>query len=365
MEVAKLEQIDSTHVLCRGRTFVYFGGCDYLRMSWHSAVRRAAIQGINSAGLNVAASRMTTGNHPVYDQLERRLKAFFRAPSATLVSNGYLTNLAVLQGLGSDLGLILIDENAHGSLRDAAMLAGTKVESFAHCNVGDLAKRIARHRNEAIMVMTDGVFAATGRLAPLGEYQRVIPNAGWLLVDDAHGVGVLGKTGRGSLEHWKLKRGRVIQTLTLSKALGVYGGVIVGASSIRRRIVANSSIFSGNTPLPPPLVLAAMRAVEVVDGSPAIRERLWSNVRFFENELSVGISNPVKLVFPVWSVAPSMSSRTKTLQRKLLAADIHPPFIRYPGGPENGFFRFAICSRHSRTQLRQLAAVLRDARVLN
>jgi 8-amino-7-oxononanoate synthase len=347
-----IEQLDATHVRWQGKRFVYFGGCDYLRLSWHPRIRRAVSNGVQRDGLNVGASRMTTGNHPVYAATEKKLEKFFAAPSVSLVSSGYLTNLVVAHGCRGMVDNVLIDESVHPSLLDAARLLDVKVGSFRHLDAGDLRRKINRVRGR-VMVMTDGVFAHDGSLAPLSDYRASLPDDGILLADDAHGVGVLGGTGRGSLEHWGIGYDRVIQTATFSKAFGVYGGAVLGSRELRNRITS-AGAFVGSTPLPPNIVTGIGTAVGVVKVGGARRRRLDRNCR-----LVASVSGLEFAGFPVFTVVPRNPRQRRQVVRRLTAAGIHPPFIRYPGGIDTGFFRFAIASEHSRRQLEDLSEVLR------
>src|ERR1041384_6864694 len=193
-----LEQIDTTHVRSRGRALVFFGGCDYFRLGQHPALLRAAAQGLRHYGLNVAASRKTTGNHPLYEQLESALARFFGAESATLASTGYVTDLVVAQAMAGEFTHVLLDELAHPALGDAAGMFGARVVRFPHAQVEAVRRTGVRLGSEArIILLTDGMFSRDGSVAPLRAYRRALPRRAWLLVDDAHGAGVVGATGRG------------------------------------------------------------------------------------------------------------------------------------------------------------------------
>ena len=333
-----LEMIDATHVRWRGRRMVYFGGCDYLRLSVNPTIRAAMEKGV----INVAASRMTTGNHPVYAHVEKAIAAWFRVPSATLCSSGYLTAIAVGQALEGEVDRVLIDERAHGCLRDAARLTGAEVVEFCHRDVADLARRI---RSGRLLLMTDGVFAADGAIAPLRDYLKALPRGARMLVDDAHGAGVLGENGRGSTEFAAVGHGQIIRTITFSKAFGVYGGAILGSMALRRRLMERSRAVVGNTPLPPMYAHGILAALKLA--TPAKRRRLMSNAR----RLMPGAE------FPVLSFE---SENAERVCGALIEAGIHPPWIRYPGGASKGFFRFAVSSGHTPAQLRDLVAVLRQ-----
>jgi 8-amino-7-oxononanoate synthase len=353
-----LQAAGRTHVLQRGRKLSYFGGCDYFRMSSHPQVLRALRDGLRDFGLNVSASRMTTGNHPVYERLERSLAAFFGSPTATLAPNGWTPNAMVAQALSGRFSHVLMDERAHASLADAARLLDCPVIKFRHRDAEDLARIIQRLGSVKPLLMTDGLFSHDGSVAPLREYLAVLPRGGMLLVDDAHGAGVLGPTGRGTPEHAGVPTSRIIQTITLSKAFGVFGGAVLGPEKLRADIIARSGIFTGSTPLPPPLACAALKSITILRSNHRMRERLGRNVVHLRRQLRTGGIPVPELPGPIISLVPRSKGEAGRLARRLLAAGIHPPFIRYPGGPENGYFRFAISSEHTLAQLTLLASVL-------
>jgi len=354
-----LQQIDRTCVLWRGRRLAYFGGCDYFRLASHPAVLRAMQIGLEKYGLNVAASRKTTGNHRLHGELEKALAAFFGGESALLVSNGYLTNLAVAQALAGDFSHVLIDARAHGCLVDAAVFFDCPVITFSHRDCADLRRILQRlGRSARPILLTDGMFSHDGSVAPLREQQEILPRDAWMLVDDAHGAGILGRRGRGTVELAGIRRERVIQTMTLSKALGVYGGAILGSRQLRGRIIARSRVFVGGTPLPLPLANAALTAVKVLKANAGWRTRLHRRAAGIKAALrDRGWSLP-DAPGPIIPFVPRDEREAAALKRKLLAAGIHPPFIHYPGGPENGQFRFVISSEHTGAQLAALVKVL-------
>ncbi len=355
---AALEPAGRTHVIQRGRKLCYFGGCDYFRLSSHARVLRALGEGLKKFGLNVSASRMTTGNHPVYERLEKSLAAFFGAETATLASNGWLPNSMVAEAFAGRFSHALIDERAHPSLADAARLLDCPVIKFRHRDAADVARHIRRLGAIKPLLLSDGMFSHDGSVAPLKEHLAALPRGGWMLVDDAHGAGVLGKSGRGTLELAGVSRSRVVQTITLSKAFGVFGGAVLGPAELRSAIIERSGIFTGSTPLPPPLAWAALASVAVLKANRRLRERLNQNVRHLRERLREGGIAVPENPGPIVALTPANAGEGRRLSRRLMAAGIHPPFIRYPGGPEGGSFRFAISSEHTGEQLDRLAGVL-------
>lgn len=355
----ELQQIDRTYVRYRGKKLVYFAGCDYFRLASHPKVLQAVKEGVDKYGLNVAASRRTTGNHELYGKLEAALAKFFGVKDAILTSNGYVTNLAVAQGLAGEIQHVFVDERAHACLQDAAQLMGCPVTVFWHRSPGSLlTKWRDAGRPKRCLVMTDGVFAHDGSLAPLKDYLTVLPKDALLVVDDAHAAGVYGAKGRGSVEHWKLPRNRVIQTATLSKAFGVYGGVILAPKKWHERIVARSRLLVGNTPMPLPLVNGCLASVAERQRDGSLRKRLFANIEWLRKKLKAADFDLPENASPIFPIIPESKQKTERLKKSLLKGGIYPPFIQYPGGPENGYFRFAISSEHTREQLRKLVEVL-------
>lgn len=354
-----LQQVERTFVLRRGCKLAYFGGCDYFRLSSHPEVLAAMREGLEQFGLNVAASRKTTGNHPLYEKLEAALAAFFCVDAAVLVSNGYLANLVVAQALAGDFTHALIDERAHASLFDAAALLDRPLMAFKHRDAAD-ARRVARvaGRRARLLLLTDGLFSHSGQVAPLGDYLRLLPKSTVLLVDDAHGAGTLGPHGRGTVEWLGVSDERIIQTVTLSKAFGVYGGAVLGSRGLRDRIVSRSRLFIGNTPLPLPLAYAALAALDVVRAEARMRRRLLVNTRYVKAAFDEAGFPTTDGPGPIVPIEPRDARQAQSLRRRLLAHEIHPPLIRYLGGPASGYFRFAISSEHSAEQLDALARCL-------
>ncbi|MGZ8939115.1 MAG: aminotransferase class I/II-fold pyridoxal phosphate-dependent enzyme [Limisphaerales bacterium] len=348
-----LQQVDRTRVLWRGCKFSYFAGCDYLRLSSHPAILQAVRKSLDEFGLNVSASRKTTGNHRVYTELETATRRFFGADAAILTSSGYLTNIIAAQGMRERIAHVLLDERAHGSLRDALVFLGCPVTEFAHLDPRDLAKKIPRGiARDRLALFTDGMFSHSGAVPPLAEYRRVLGPGALLWIDDAHAAGILGAKGRGSVEECGLDRHNVIQTITYSKAFGTYGGAILCEKAVAADIVEKSCAVVGNTPLPLPLASASLAALKLCTA--ALRKKLFGKIELFWNEL--GAAPPGQLS-PIISVAPNNAG---ALRRRLIAAGIYPPLIHYPGGPERGYFRFAISSEHSAAQIKQLATVLTE-----
>jgi len=359
-----LQFVGLNEVRLRGRSLLYFSGCDYFRLARHPEVAQAVVATLTEHGLSVAASRRTTGNHPLYARLEAALASFFGTESALLLPDSYFAPMSVAQTLAGEFTDIFIDEFAHGALRDAARMFDGPATPFQHRNPVDLARLFAPHRRNPgfrPMVLTDGMFGHDGSVAPLREYLQLLPPRGRLLVDDAHGVGILGATGRGALEYARVPSRlarRVMLCATLSKAFGTYGGVVLGSHALRRKILAGSRLFAGTTPLPLPLVGAALHALKILRREPGRRRRLHENVGHVRSQLRAAGWDIQEQPGPIVRLPPLDETRTRALKSRFLAAGIYPPFLKYGHASARGFFRLVIASEHTRAQLDQVVAVL-------
>lgn len=363
-EPAVLEQVEVTWVREAGVRRVYFGGSDYLRLSWHPAVRRAMAEAVESQGPSACASRMTTGNVPVYGELEAALAGFFKVRSATLTSSGYLAPLVAVQALVEEHTHVLMDQRAHACLVDAARWTGLPVRTYGHRDAADLERlRRGLGRGARALVLTDGLFTHSGEVAPLAEIMEGLPRCDTLIVDDAHGLAVLGEEGRGSSEWSGVDLRRCVVTGTLSKGFGVYGGLVLASGAVRRAILARSGIFTGNTALPPPCASGVLAALAVLgqEGSER-RKRLHRHSRWLRQRLRdeghVVADGPGPMVI----VVPRSAAEARRWCARLRSAGIHPPWIRYPNGPAPEFFRFALSSEHTEEQVARLAEVLHECR---
>jgi 7-keto-8-aminopelargonate synthetase-like enzyme len=261
--------------------------------------------------------------------------------------------------LSGNFSHALTDARSHPSFADAARFLDCPVLEFKHRNPEDLARCVRRCGPGArLIVLTDGMFAQDGSTAPLDQYLKLLPRDAVIVVDDAHGAGVLGKNGRGTLEELQVSRRRIIQTITLSKAFGAYGGAILGPRSLRQKIFQRSHLFIASTPLPLPLANAAIRALDLVRKHRELRQRLLSNAAYVKKAIRQAGFDLAPTPGPILPVKPADRREAARMKRTFLKAGIYPPFIKYPGGPAGGFFRFVISSEHTPQQMRKLLQVL-------
>jgi 7-keto-8-aminopelargonate synthetase-like enzyme len=251
-----------------------------------------------------------------------------------------------------------VDERAHAALQDASQLLNCPVLKFKHRDPESFATTLGRCGKAARpIVLTDGMFSRDGSTAPLKAYLKLLPQDGLLMVDDAHGAGTMGKSGKGTVELEGIGRDRVVQNITLSKAFGVYGGAILCSQKLRKQLVS-SRLFAGSTPLPLPLAFAARQAVQLVRQNKTLRSRLLENAAFVKTRLrQAGLSLP-DAPGPIVCIQSADRKKVERLKRALLAGGIFPPLINYHSNPGNGYFRFVISSEHTRKQLEALVQTL-------
>jgi 8-amino-7-oxononanoate synthase len=276
-----------------------------------------------------------------------------------VVPAGYLTDLMVAQALAGQFSHALIDECAHPALFDAARFLDCPVLKFKTQDPAAVRDAVSRcGPGSKLALLTDGMFSHNGSAAPLKTYLKVLPPDSLLLVDDAHGAGVLGDSGRGTLEWAGVSRQRVIQTVCFSKAFGAYGGAVLATRALRRLVLETSGAFIGSTPLPLPLAGAVLEAIGVLNKGERLRRRLRANTERVRKGLrSAGLNVP-EHPGPIVSLSPSGQHAADQLHRWLLRAEIFPPLLRYPGSLRAGYFRFVISSEHTAAQLDLLIDVI-------
>ena len=339
---------------------IVISGCDYLGLSDDAVIREAWLKASASGPLQTGASRATTGDHPLYRRAEKAIADFLNEPAAVLTATGYLASLAVAQGLRDQATHVVVDASAHNCVQDGARLSGLPILSFASGDARALRSVLSNLPPSARpLVATDGVYGIRGGMAPLNEYLLALPTSGWLWVDDAHGLGSVGPTGRGSPEFFSLRDSRLIRSVTFSKALGVAGGAVIGDASLMEQVRTRAGAYLGSSA--PPLAIAAAIAAAVVrvDKLPGRVRRLQELARRFSNALP---SRPEILNdsrTPVTAIHPRDAAQAQRLTEALTQAGFVPPWIRYPGGPGGGFFRIALKATHSRSQMDRLSRAIR------
>lgn len=275
-QAVESEQCPEVTVL--GRKMVMLGSNNYLGLTNHPKVKEAAMEAVKKYGTGCAGTRLLNGTLDLHVKLEQKLASFFRKEAALTFSTGYQTNLGIISCLAGKHDVVVIDKLDHASIIDACRLSFAETKKFKHNDLASLEYALRESGNRGKLVVVDGVYSMEGDIAPLPDILRVCRKFGArLMVDDAHGIGVLGRTGRGTAEHFGLEQEIDIIMGTYSKSLASIGGFIAASEEVIHYMKHTSRplIFSASPP--PASVAAVIAALEIIDGEPERRERLWHN----------------------------------------------------------------------------------------
>ncbi|NIB42484.1 aminotransferase class I/II-fold pyridoxal phosphate-dependent enzyme [Pseudomaricurvus alkylphenolicus] len=361
MKTEPLQRIGATHVLFQGRKLSYFAGGDYHGYNADPRLKALARDTIDKFGLSASASRSTTGNHPLYGELEFELCRFMDVESATLCGQGYAANLIFAQALQQEFDHLLVDERCHVSLRDAARLIKLPVSMYRHYDMTHL-EELLKTRQGRSLIVSDSVGGMLGDMAPLTELvELALQYDARALIDESHGLGVLGSAGRGGAEAAGIdsqlcNNGTVMRTSSLGKAIGAHGGVILGGDALAEQLQKVPMLFGTATP-PLPYVAVAKEVLRGLGADPSPVRRLQERAYTVKKLVSdMGFAVEVNAM-PVFAL--SFEPRQQALAREqLLAHDIYPAAINYPGLPDRGVFKFMLSSAHSESQIEALLKAL-------
>jgi 8-amino-7-oxononanoate synthase len=275
-----IESAQDPEVVINGRKMIMVGSNNYLGLTNHPKVKEAAIKAVKKYGTGCAGSRFLNGTLDIHVKLEEKLARFMRKEAALVFSTGFQVNLGVISALVGKDDAVIIDKMDHASIVDGCRLSYGEVKRFKHNDMPDLERILDENNGRGKLVVVDGVFSMEGDVINLPEVLKITKKYGArLLVDDAHGIGVLGKTGRGTAEHFGLENEVDLIMGTYSKSLASIGGFIAGNADVIHYIkhFARALIFSAS---PPPASIAAVSAaVDIIENEPERIERLWKNTQ--------------------------------------------------------------------------------------
>ena len=349
-------RIDSVWVEREGRRMISFSCNDYLGLSHHPAVKAAAVAAINLYGAGAGASRLVTGDHPLYGRLEARLAELKRTEAACVFGSGYLANTGIIPTFAGPGDLVVVDELAHACIWAGARLSGAQVLAFRHNDVGDLAARLARSRGAAgrALVATDGVFSMDGDIAPLDAIsQAAREHDAWLLVDDAHGLGVLGG-GAGAARLFPDAR-IDLHMGTLSKAIGGYGGYVCATAPAIALIKMRARTLVYTTGLPPASVAAALAALDVIADEPARVAAPLAKARRFTAALELPEAQSAIVPIVLGAAETALAAAAAMEAEGLLVVPIRPPTVP----PGTARLRVAFTAGHADATVDRLAEAVR------
>jgi 8-amino-7-oxononanoate synthase len=274
----KLESPQDSEVVVNGRRVIMAGSNNYLGLTTHPRVKEAARKAINEFGSGCAGSRLLNGNLEIHEKLEEKLARFFRKEAALVFATGYQTNLGTISALLGRNDVAIIDKYDHASIIDGCRLSFGQAKKYRHNDMKDLERVLEGTKGKGKLIIVDGIFSMDGDIADLPSIVRLAKTHGArVMVDDAHAIGVLGKGGRGTAEHFGLEDQVDLIMGTYSKSLAAIGGFVAGSREVIDFIkhVGRSMMFSAS--LPPSLVATVSTALDIIEEVPELRTRLWRN----------------------------------------------------------------------------------------
>ncbi|MFC1588673.1 8-amino-7-oxononanoate synthase [Pseudomonadota bacterium] len=354
------ESAQQPEMVIDGQSVINFCSNDYLGLANHDEVKNAFIEGVKKYGAGSGAAHLVNGHSTAHHKLEQELAEFTGYPRALLFSTGYMANLGLAQALVGKGDTVLEDRLNHASLIDGGLLSGARFQRYAHNDVKQLEGKLNDAKGETL-VLTDGVFSMDGDIANIPALANSCKqHDAWLMVDDAHGFGVLGEHGKGSLEHFQLSQNDVpIYMATLGKALGTSGAFIAGSEALIETLIQKARPYIYTTATPPAVAEATRASLQLIKTKPELREQLNNNIQYFRiNAAQAGIEltesqtaiQPIILGEEERAVAVS----EQLLEKGLLVTAIRPPTV--PKGTAR--LRITLSAAHTQQQIDQLIGAL-------
>jgi glycine C-acetyltransferase len=323
------------------RRVISLSSNDYLGLSHHPRMRAAALEAVRQFGAGSGAVRTIAGTMTLHEELETELAAFKDTEAVLTFQSGFTANTGVIPVITGETDLIVSDELNHASIIDGMRLSKAPRKVFPHANVDGL-REVLREATETgrdghgephrlILVVTDGVFSMDGDIAPLpGIVDAAEAYGAAVMVDDAHASGVLGRNGRGSVDHFGLKGRVAVQVGTLSKAVGVLGGYVAGSQALRDILIQRARPFLFSTSHPPAVAAACREAIRIMDDEPELVERLWVNTRRFKAELVRLGFDAGRSETPITPVMLGDSETTIRFSNRLFEEGVFGTSVVYP-----------------------------------
>lgn len=353
-------------MLVDGKRVMAYASNDYLGLANHPKVVEAAMRALKRYGLGAAASHMVSGHMRAHHELEEKLGDYIGLPKALLFSSGYMANIGILTALAGRGDAIFADKLNHACLNDGALLSRATFKRYPHCDLAKLESMLAVAKcGGRKLIVTDAVFSMDGDIAPLPELLKLAETYDALLViDDAHGFGVLGYRGKGSLEHFNLKSDRIVYMATLGKAAGGYGAFVAGHEDIVEWILQSARTYIFTTATPPAIAAAMRASLEVMQEDRERLKHLRTMIDFFGNSLKLQFA---KLPYSQTAIQPIIigdNATTMAFAEALRDRHMFVPAIRPPSVPPGtSRLRVSITASHTADDLFDLITALTDLEV--
>ena len=351
----------SSTLSVEGRSLINFCSNDYLGLAGHPDISLALKQAADVYGTGSGASHLVSGHSVVHHELEEQLAEYTGRPRALLFSTGYMANIGAINALIGRRDLVLQDQLNHASLLDGGRLSQADFQRYKHVDMASLKQRLEQSSAERKLIVTDGVFSMDGNLAPLREISRLAEkHSAWLMVDDAHGVGVLGQQGGGLVEELNMTVEQVpVLVGTLGKSFGTFGAFVAGSEALIETLIQFSRSYIYTTALPPAIAAATLASLKIVREESWRRDRLVQLVaRFRRGAQQIGLQLAESNT-PIQPVLINNDEKVMQVGQQLRAAGFLVGAIRPPTVPVGtGRLRITFSANHSEEQVDQLVAAL-------
>ena len=353
-ELIVIEGCQGPRVKIRGKEVINLSSNNYLGLNTHPKLKEAALKAIEKYGVGSGAVRTIAGTLDIHKKAEERIAEFKKTESAILFQSGAVANQGTIPAIIGRNDVIFSDELNHASIIDACRLSRAEIKVYSHCDIDSLEKLLKEYKGTGKkLIISDGVFSMDGDICPLPGIAELGEKYGAItMVDDAHASGVLGRNGRGTVDHFNL-HGRIdIQMGTLSKALGCMGGYIAGSKSLRDYLIHFSRPFLFSTSHPPSVPASVLAAIDVLENEPEIIDRLWSNVDFFKKELeNLGFDTGISET-PITPVIVGEAALAVKMSDILLEECIFGQSISFPTVPRGkARIRTIVTAAHTKDDL--------------
>jgi 8-amino-7-oxononanoate synthase len=352
----EIQSPQDAEVVVGGRRVIMVGSNNYLGLTCHPRVKEAAVRAVEQYGSGCAGSRFLNGNLEIHEAFERKLARFFNKQAAVTFATGYQTNLGTISALLGRNDAAILDQYDHASIIDGCRLSFGHVKKYRHNDMNDLHRMLEATKGYGQLIIVDGVFSMEGDIADIPSIVNLAQTYGArIMVDDAHGIGVLGTTGRGTVEHFGLGDQVDLIMGTYSKSLAAIGGFVVGDQTIIDYIKhrARSLMFSAS--LPPALVAAASAALDVVDDDPELLKRLWKNTRKMLNGFQALGFDTGTSETPIIPVMIRDAAKTYAMCRLLFDEGVFVnPIVSPAVPPGRELLRTSFMATHTDSQLDQV-----------
>jgi 8-amino-7-oxononanoate synthase len=357
-----LESPQGAWVSIAGRSYLSFCSNDYLGLANHPDLIAAVCEGAKRYGVGAGASHLISGHYLPHHDLEEALARFTHLPRALLFSTGYMANVGVLTALGGRSGAIFADKLNHASLNDAVLLSRATFSRYPHLDLTTLERQLSGSNAKRKLVVSDAVFSMDGDMAPLPELLALCErHNAWLLLDDAHGFGVLGPRGKGVLAHFNIHSPRIIYMGTLGKAAGGFGAFIAAQSEIVETLIQYARTYIYTTASPPLLAHALRKSLELIESEDWRREKLAQLIGTLKQELKFLRWKLLPSITPIQPLIIGENEQALRISKALRRQGILVPAIRPPTVPQGmSRLRISLSSSHDLEDVARLGAALRE-----